>query len=85
MKSHGAHCSTETNKASVLFEYQADPALRDNYGRTALFIAAEQGKTELMKFLLEKDASTASIPNNEYWTPLHISAFGVQTVPGLRQ
>ncbi|CAL1125807.1 unnamed protein product [Cladocopium goreaui] len=66
--------------ASVLLEHQANPTLRDNYGRTALFIAAEQGKTELMKFLLEKDVSTASIPNNEYWTPLHISAFGMQTV-----
>jgi ankyrin repeat protein len=65
----------------VLLEHQANPTLRDNYGRTALFIAAEQGKTELMKFLLEKDVSTASIPNNEYWTPLHISAFGMQTVP----
>eukprot|EP00435_Cladocopium_sp_Y103_P031596 s2762_g8.t1 len=66
--------------ASVLLEHQANPTVRDNYGRTALFIAAEQGKTELMKFLLEKDVSTASIPNNEYWTPLHISAFGMQTV-----
>lgn len=65
----------------MLLEHQANPTLRDNYGRTALFIAAEQGKTELMKFLLEKDVSTASIPNNEYWTPLHISAFGMQTVP----
>eukprot|EP00438_Fugacium_kawagutii_P019247 Skav234695 [mRNA] locus=scaffold3643:179454:182050:- [translate_table: standard] len=61
-------------------EHQANPTLRDNYGRTPLFIAAEQGKSELMKFLLEKDVSSASIPNLQLWTPLHIAAFGVQTV-----
>lgn len=76
-----AHGAAFQHEASVLMEHHANPTLRDNYGRTPLFIAAEQGKSELMKFLLEKDVSSASIPNLQLWTPLHIAAFGVQTAP----
>ena len=65
---------------SVLLELNADPTLRDASGRTPLFIAAEQGKTELMALLLEKDPSTMNIPNSEFWTPLHVSAWGMQSV-----
>lgn len=64
---------------SVLLDQNADPTLRDVFGRTPLFIAAEQGKTELMAFLLEKDPTTVSIPNNELWTPLHVSAWNMQS------
>ncbi|CAE7266017.1 ANKRD52 [Symbiodinium pilosum] len=77
---HWASMAHSPDLVSVLLDGGADPLLRDSFGRTAAFMAAEQGKLEHLQLLLGKAPSAATIPNNEYWTPLHVASFGLQTV-----
>ncbi|CAE7239083.1 Ank2, partial [Symbiodinium microadriaticum] len=77
---HWASMAHSADLVSVLLDGGADPLLQDSFGRTAAFMAAEQGKMELLARLLDKEPSCATIPNNEYWSPLHVAAFGLQSV-----
>ncbi|CAJ1365695.1 unnamed protein product, partial [Effrenium voratum] len=77
---HAASFTENLDLISVLLDHGVDPTLRDAHGRTAAFIAAEKGKISFLSLLLEKEPGLALIPNNEFWTPLHVAAWGMQSV-----
>jgi ankyrin repeat protein/beta-lactamase regulating signal transducer with metallopeptidase domain len=55
--------------AKLLLEHQANPELRSNQGRTALWIAAYYGHTDVIMLLLNRKAEIDT-KDNEGYTPL---------------
>ena len=48
--------------------------VKNNYGRTGLHLAAENGKLEVVKYLLEKGGAEVNVQNKGGWTALHYAA-----------
>ena len=46
----------------------------DIWKRTALHLAADSGKLEVVKYLLEKGGAEVNVQNNGGWTALHLAA-----------
>ena len=58
----------------LLEEYSFDLEAKDHYGRTALHIAAYQGNTRILKYLLEH-AANVNAADNEGRTPIFSGAY----------
>jgi len=76
---HYAVLGASPQMVDILLNHgNADPSIRDSDGNTALCVAAEYGKVEHLELLLLKDPDLAKVPNNSFWTPLHVAAHGMQ-------
>ncbi|XP_060594742.1 ankyrin-3-like [Ruditapes philippinarum] len=57
----------------VLKEVGVDPNMKDKYGRTALYLAAVNGKTALVQLLL--DVADPNVSEKNGYTPLHAAVY----------
>jgi ankyrin repeat protein len=64
---------------TVLLEFGADVTATDYWGNTALHVAAREGMTEVVRFLMEVWPEGTKKPNNNNETPLSLAAVGRRT------
>ncbi|KAL2694939.1 hypothetical protein Neosp_001528 [[Neocosmospora] mangrovei] len=68
---HAAIDYGHLDQVEYLLKQGADPNVKDSDELWALFTAAENGRTDMVRMLVEAKAELNSLSGSEKWTPLH--------------